>query len=58
MAAACQRRGVGIYSLTPLALRPLARAAVILGYGVVRDEEVERGIRVLASVYRRRRSRA
>jgi GntR family transcriptional regulator/MocR family aminotransferase len=58
MADACRRRGVGIYALTPLALRPLARAAVILGYGVVRDEEIERGICVLASVYRRLRSRA
>jgi GntR family transcriptional regulator/MocR family aminotransferase len=54
IADACRSQGVGIYPVGPLALRPLGRAGVILGYGVVRDEEIERGIRTLAREYRRR----
>ena len=49
----CRRRGVGVYPMARHAQRPLDRAALLLGYGVVDARQIERGIRVLSEEYRR-----
>ncbi len=51
--ADCRRRGVGLYSVAPLARRPLPRLGLILGYGIVDDRLIEDGVRVLAAAYQR-----
>ena len=47
----CRNRGVGIYPLARHAERPLNRAALLLGYGVVDVPQIERGVRVLVEEY-------
>ena len=47
----CLEQGIGIYPLTTHATRPLSRAALIFGYGVVEVRQIERGIRVLVEEY-------
>ena len=47
----CRNRDVGIYPLARHAERPLDRAALLLGYGVVDARQIERGICVVADEY-------
>jgi GntR family transcriptional regulator/MocR family aminotransferase len=51
--AQCAERGVGIYSLAGHAVRTPTRSALILGYGLIDENAIERGVRQLAEVYRR-----
>jgi GntR family transcriptional regulator / MocR family aminotransferase len=53
LVAACQRRDVGVYSIARHALRPLRRAGLILGYGLVDERATDRGVRILAAAYRK-----
>lgn len=50
--AACQARDVGVYSVAPLALLPLRRGGLLLGYGLVDVGDIERGVTLIADAYR------
>jgi DNA-binding transcriptional MocR family regulator len=52
LAAACERRSIGVYSIARHALRPLARPGVMLGYGLLDESQIREGIRGLATAYR------
>ena len=52
LVAACRERGVGVYPLTPHAARPPKRAALLLGYGLIDVNDIERGVSRLAHAYR------
>jgi GntR family transcriptional regulator / MocR family aminotransferase len=49
----CKARGVGVYSIAGHATLPLERAGLMLGYGLLDVERINRGVKVLAEVYRR-----
>lgn len=49
----CRARGVGVYSIAGHATMPLERAGLMLGYGLLDVERINRGVKVLAQVYRR-----
>jgi GntR family transcriptional regulator / MocR family aminotransferase len=49
---ACVRRGIGVYSIAPHAVRPLGRQGLILGYGIVEEQRIRQGISALSSAYR------
>jgi GntR family transcriptional regulator / MocR family aminotransferase len=51
LAAACERRSIGVYSIARHALRPLARPGVMLGYGLLDESQIREGIRGLAAAY-------
>ena len=55
--AACRERGIGVYPLSRHAARPLGRAALLLGYGLVGVDDIERGVRELADACRQVRAR-
>ena len=44
----CLERGIGIYPLTTHARRPLSRAALIFGYGIVQAGDIDRGVEGVA----------
>jgi len=44
----CLEQGVGIYPLTTHARRPLSRAALIFGYGIVQAGDIDRGVEGVA----------
>jgi GntR family transcriptional regulator/MocR family aminotransferase len=48
LAAACRARGVGVYSIAAHAVRRLKRQGLILGYGLVNEQQIEEGVRVIA----------
>ena len=45
----CAERGVGIYSVAPYYRKELKRAGLILGFSSLREQEIEEGVRRLAS---------
>ena len=47
----CAGRGVGIYPLSLYAVRPLKRPGILLGYGGIEAEQIERGIRAIARAF-------
>jgi GntR family transcriptional regulator / MocR family aminotransferase len=49
----CKSRGVGVYSIAGHAALPLERAGLMLGYGLLDVERINRGVRVLAEAYKR-----
>jgi GntR family transcriptional regulator/MocR family aminotransferase len=49
--AGCRARGVGVYSVAGHAIRRLQRAGLMLGYGFIKENAIERGVRELADVY-------
>jgi hypothetical protein len=49
----CKARGVGVYSIAGHATMPLDRAGLILGYGLLDVERINRGVKVLAQEYSR-----
>jgi GntR family transcriptional regulator / MocR family aminotransferase len=51
LVAACERRGIGVYSIARHALAPLRRAGVMLGYGLLDESQVREGIRGLGAAY-------
>ncbi len=51
LVAACERRGIGVYSIARHALAPLRRAGVMLGYGLLDESQIQAGIRCLAAAY-------
>lgn len=51
LVAECLRRDVGVYDLARHALKPLRRQALILGYGLLNEGDIEEGIRRIASAY-------
>ncbi len=53
---ACRERGIGVYPLARHAARPLKQAALLLGYGLVDADDVERGVCGLADAYRQVRA--
>ncbi len=55
--SACRERGIGVYPLARHAVRPLARAGLLLGYGLVGTADIERGVRGLADACRQVRGR-
>lgn len=48
----CRARGVGVYSMARHALRPLPMGALMLGYGLVDDAQIDGGARTLGAVAR------
>lgn len=50
--AGCEKRGVAVYSVAPHAIRPLRRAGLMMGYGLIDEKAIARGVRVIAEVYR------
>jgi len=48
LAAACRARDVGVYPIARHAVRRLKRQGLILGYGLVNENAIEEGVRVLA----------
>lgn len=52
LVAACQRRGIGVYSIARHALGPLERPGVMLGYGLLDESQIREGIRGLAAAFR------
>ena len=52
LVAGCQQRGVGVYSIARHAVRPLERAGLILGYGLLDVPAIEEGLRAIAAAYR------
>ncbi|MEZ5287926.1 MAG: PLP-dependent aminotransferase family protein [Vicinamibacterales bacterium] len=55
--SACLARGVAVYSIARHALRPLRRAGIMLGYGLLDEDAIEEGVRVLAAAVKRIRTR-
>jgi GntR family transcriptional regulator / MocR family aminotransferase len=53
LVAACARRDVGVYPIARHALQPLGRAGLIMGYGLVDERAIDRGVRTLAAKYRK-----
>jgi GntR family transcriptional regulator / MocR family aminotransferase len=51
LVAACESRGIGVYSIARHALTPLRRAGVMLGYGLLDEGQIREGIRGLAAAY-------
>jgi GntR family transcriptional regulator/MocR family aminotransferase len=51
LAAACERRGIGVYSIARHGLRPLERPGVMLGYGLLDESQIREGIRGLAAAF-------
>jgi GntR family transcriptional regulator/MocR family aminotransferase len=49
----CKARGVGVYSIAGHAKMPLERAGLVLGYGLLDVERINRGVKVLAQEHRR-----
>jgi GntR family transcriptional regulator / MocR family aminotransferase len=47
----CLGEGIGIYPLAPHARRPLSRAALIFGYGIIEARDIDRGVQGVASAY-------
>jgi GntR family transcriptional regulator / MocR family aminotransferase len=47
----CERRGIGVYSMARHALTPLRRPGVVLGYGLLDEAQIRKGIRGLAAAY-------
>ena len=52
LVALCERRGIGVHSIARHALTPLRRAGVMLGYGLLDDDQIRTGIRGVAAAYR------
>ena len=52
LVALCERRGIGVHSIARHALTPLRRAGVMLGYGLLDDDQIRKGIRGVAAAYR------
>jgi GntR family transcriptional regulator/MocR family aminotransferase len=50
--AGCRARGVGVYPLARDNGRSRAQATLLMGYGLVDEEQIERGVQVLAEVCR------
>lgn len=48
--AGCRARGVGVYPLARGNQRSRGRATLLMGYGLVDVDQIERGVRVLAEV--------
>jgi GntR family transcriptional regulator / MocR family aminotransferase len=48
LAAACRARDVGVYPIAAHAVRRLKRQGLILGYGLVDEQAIEEGVRVIA----------
>jgi GntR family transcriptional regulator/MocR family aminotransferase len=51
LAAACRARDVGVYPIAAHAVRRLKRQGLILGYGLVNEDQIEEGVRIVAGVY-------
>jgi GntR family transcriptional regulator / MocR family aminotransferase len=49
----CKSRGVGVYSIAGHAALPLERAGLMLGYGLLDVERINRGVKVLAETCKR-----
>lgn len=54
LVARCAARGVGVYSLARHAVRRLPKSGLMLGYGLIEPDAIERGVRELACEYGRR----
>jgi GntR family transcriptional regulator / MocR family aminotransferase len=52
LVAACERRGIGVYSIARHALAPLRQPGVMLGYGLLDESQIREGIRGLVAAYR------
>ncbi len=52
LVAACRSRDVGVYPIARHSSRPPARAALLLGYGLVDAGAIDRGVRKIAECYR------
>jgi GntR family transcriptional regulator/MocR family aminotransferase len=52
LVAACRERDIGVYSIARHALRPMRRAGLILGYGLLEEAAIETGVGGLAAAYR------
>ena len=44
----CLEQGIGIYPLSTHATRPLSRAALIFGYGIIQAGDIDRGVQGVA----------
>jgi GntR family transcriptional regulator/MocR family aminotransferase len=51
LVAACADLDVGVYSIARHAIRPMASAGLILGYGLVEEVDIEAGASRLAAAY-------
>jgi GntR family transcriptional regulator/MocR family aminotransferase len=51
LVAASRARGVAVYPVAPYAVRPIDRAGLLLGYGLVGVDAIARGIEALADAY-------
>jgi GntR family transcriptional regulator / MocR family aminotransferase len=49
----CAARGVGVYSVASHAVRRARTAGLMLGYGLIGQQAIDRGIRIVAEEYRR-----
>lgn len=49
----CAARGVGVYSIASHAIRRPRRSGLMLGYGLIDERAIERGIRTVAEEYHR-----
>ena len=55
LVAGCRERGIGVYPLARYYGRPPGPAGLLLGYGLVELDDIDRGVRGLAEVYRQLR---
>jgi GntR family transcriptional regulator/MocR family aminotransferase len=53
LVAMCATRDIGVYSLARHAVRRLPRCGLMLGYGLIEPDAIERGVRELADEYGR-----
>jgi GntR family transcriptional regulator/MocR family aminotransferase len=58
LVAACLDRGVGVHSVGRHAIGPLPMAGLMLGYGLLDEDAIETGVRILATEFRRLRRAA